>query len=190
MLGPDGRPGDPPLTEKGHRQAYLAAQRVAREGLDVLYCGPLLRNLQTAVHIYEATGIRPVLMPYVFEVGANNMLWPPDAITRQFPMVHLENGWRGWRQAMPETFEQACQRIAHIHQWLRERHETSEARVGVITHGTLNDLLIGVCLGMTPGSHARFSSANCAFHWLEMRPQIAKLIRLNDLCHLPDTDQS
>ena len=105
-------------------------------------------------------------------------------------MVHMENGWKGWQQALPETFQQACKRIAHINRWLRDRHEETDARVGVITHGTLNDLLIGVCLGIPPGAHTRFSSGNCAFHWLELRPQVAKLLRLNDLCHIPNSDQS
>ncbi len=184
------RAGDPPLTERGHRQARHTGQRIAAEGLELLYCGPLLRNLQTAAHIYEASGIQPTLLPPVFEVGANPNLWSPRDIAKQFPMIRLENGWRGRLRSLPETFEEACERVRGIERWLRQQYEDTDTRVGLVTHGTLADLLISYCLNMKPGAHARFSSANCAVHYLDVRPNVAKLLRLNDFCHIPEGDRS
>ncbi len=185
------RPGDPPLTERGIRQAEEAGRRVLDEGLDILYCGPLQRNLQTAARIHQISGVKTVLLPAIFEVGANNILWDAKHIARQFPMVHIENGLdTRWSQALPESFQQAWKRIKYIENWLRKTYEATDTRVGLITHGAMNDLLIGACLGLDPGGHMRFSSGNCAFHWVELRSNVGKLLRLNDTFHIPDHDRS
>jgi broad specificity phosphatase PhoE len=54
---------DTPITELGHQQAHLVAQRLAREldGVPVrLFTSDLLRTRDTASHIAEALGVEPV----------------------------------------------------------------------------------------------------------------------------------
>ena len=42
------RMADPPLTDLGELQARLAGESLRGEGITTLYCGPMLRTLQTA----------------------------------------------------------------------------------------------------------------------------------------------
>ena len=59
------RHGDPNyekdcLTELGHKQAKVAAQRLLKEGIEEIYCSPLGRARQTAQAFSEASGISEV----------------------------------------------------------------------------------------------------------------------------------
>ena len=51
-----GYHSDSPLTDNGHAQARAVGERLAREGIDVLYSSDLGRTRQTAEHIAAATG--------------------------------------------------------------------------------------------------------------------------------------
>ena len=56
------RHGDPNyekdcLTELGHKQVKVAAQRLLKEGIDEVYCSPLGRARQTAQAFLDASGI-------------------------------------------------------------------------------------------------------------------------------------
>lgn len=59
------RHGDPDydldcLTEKGRKQAKVAAQRLLEEGIETIYSSPLGRAVQTARAFSEASGIKDV----------------------------------------------------------------------------------------------------------------------------------
>ncbi len=59
------RHGDPNydkdcLTELGHKQAAVAAQRLLKEGIDEIYSSPLGRARQTAAYFSEASGIKDI----------------------------------------------------------------------------------------------------------------------------------
>ena len=59
------RHGDPNyekdcLTELGHKQAAVAAQRLLREGIDEIYSSPLGRARQTAGYFSEVSGIKDI----------------------------------------------------------------------------------------------------------------------------------
>src|SRR6266508_3621381 len=77
------RDSEPPLTELGHRQAALVAEHLASAvhperrleesvhgyALTKLYCSPMLRTLQTARSISEATGLQPQVWTGIHEQG-------------------------------------------------------------------------------------------------------------------------
>ncbi len=59
------RHGDPNyekdcLTELGHKQAAVAAQRLLKEGIDEIYSSPLGRARQTAGYFSKASGIKDI----------------------------------------------------------------------------------------------------------------------------------
>ena len=64
----DSRVSDPPLTELGEEQARLVGQFIKDEGINRLYCSPMIRALHTAALINERLG----LVPHVF-VGLHEM---------------------------------------------------------------------------------------------------------------------
>ena len=101
---------DTPLTELGHRQAHLVAERLRRDlnGIPIrLFTSDLLRTRNTAQHIADAFGIEPVADARLREfnngeaagLAIDEMLrrwpepaqpWPPDH--RQWP------GGETWRE--------------------------------------------------------------------------------------------
>ena len=53
------RMADPPLTDLGAQQARLAGESLRDEGIATLYCGPMLRTLQTAEIIGTLLDLSP-----------------------------------------------------------------------------------------------------------------------------------
>jgi probable phosphoglycerate mutase len=62
---------DPPLAPEGERQARLVADRLAGSGerFAGLFVTPLKRTSQTAAPLAELTGLEPVVVPELREVG-------------------------------------------------------------------------------------------------------------------------
>jgi 2,3-bisphosphoglycerate-dependent phosphoglycerate mutase len=59
---------DPILTELGHRQAELVAERLAPEGFDEIYVSPLTRARQTAQPLLQRLGRDEVLADWLREI--------------------------------------------------------------------------------------------------------------------------
>ena len=57
------------LTEIGHEQAKIAAQRLLKEGIEEIYSSPLGRARQTAQHFSEASGIKKIeVLDFIQEI--------------------------------------------------------------------------------------------------------------------------
>ncbi len=84
------RHGDPNydidcLTELGHKQAKIAAQRLLKEGIEEIYSSPLGRARQTAQAFSEASGISDIkILDFMQEIrfGTEEMLY--------------DNKWNPW----------------------------------------------------------------------------------------------
>ena len=75
------RHGDPDyerdtLTEKGHREAALLAERLGKEKIDYIYCSPLGRAKDTCAHVAKALGKENevVVKDWLQEFGAPHTL--------------------------------------------------------------------------------------------------------------------
>ena len=68
------RHGDPNyekdcLTELGHKQVKVAAQRLMKEGIEEIYCSPLGRARQTAQAFSDASGIKEIkILDFIQEI--------------------------------------------------------------------------------------------------------------------------
>jgi probable phosphoglycerate mutase len=60
---------DPPLAPEGERQAQAVADRLAGERFAGLFVTPLQRTAQTAAPLAALTGLEPVVVPDLREVG-------------------------------------------------------------------------------------------------------------------------
>ena len=57
------------LTELGHKQAKVAAQRLLKEGIEEIYCSPLGRARQTAQAFSDASGIKEIkILDFIQEI--------------------------------------------------------------------------------------------------------------------------
>lgn len=81
---------DPPLTERGHRQAEMLAERLRGEHFDEILVSPLTRTRQTAEPILGALGREMVIEPWLEEI--RNPVWHGT------PAERAEAAWRAERE--------------------------------------------------------------------------------------------
>ena len=90
---------NPPLTERGNRQAELAAKALSDRAVDQLLVSPLVRAQETAEPIAAALGIEPTTLPWLAEISAGP--WegtPQEVVERTFRESRdrpLEQQWDG-----------------------------------------------------------------------------------------------
>ncbi len=190
LNGPLPPDADPPLTELGRRQAQRVADRFAGMKLDVLYCGPLRRNLQTAIPLARATGLDPCLLPSLHEVGSTVDATNFAYAVEQFPRIRILSEAAYDRLAPNETRVEAFERAGALVAWLCGAHVAAEQAVAVVTHGMFSDLLLSRFLGMAFADYTRFSTGNCAVHIVDVTPDRLKVLKLNDESHLPEPDRT
>jgi broad specificity phosphatase PhoE len=203
---------DPPLTELGGQQARLAAERLrsldwarppswdSEDGsrLTRLYTSPMLRALETAEAIRQATELTPHVWTDLHEHGGiwldyndgRGQVGLPgmgrSEMQERFPHFVLpeglpEDGW--WNRPFEDEASAygRAQRVAHgLRQWAN-----TEERMGLVGHGGLGDSLIGALLDMPFVGHLRFNQYNTALSRLDVTPQGVKLRFLNRVDHLP-----
>ena len=211
------RMADPPLTDLGELQARLAGESLRDEGITRLYCGPMLRTLQTA----QIVGTLLELSPHVF-VGLHEWggVWEPrDAgnsvqlpgLTRkemsaQFPGFVLPadvtdrgwwfHDWEGDRAMLDLAHRNALSFIAHVEQ----EYGGSEQRVAAILHGGSGSSLVSALFGIpvhakwqdglnveTASRYARFAHDNAGVSRISITPERRQLRYLNRIDHLGDT---
>ena len=59
---------NPPLTERGHRQAARMAEALSGEHFDEVFCSPLVRTRQTAAPLFAALGRDEQIAPWLEEI--------------------------------------------------------------------------------------------------------------------------
>ena len=211
------RMADPPLTDLGELQARLAGEALSDERITTLYCGPMLRTLQTARIIGPLLGLSPQVFVGLHEWGG---VWEPrDAgnsvqlpglnrkeMSAQFPGFLLPadvtdrgwwfHDWEGDRAMLDLAHRNALSFIAHLEQ----EHGASEQRVAAILHGGSGSSLVSALFGIpldakwegglnveTASRHARFVHDNAGVSRISITPERRQLRYLNRIDHLSDT---
>ena len=198
------RMADPPLTDLGKLQARLAGEALTEEGITRLYCGPMLRTLQTAQIIGAALDLSPHVFVALHEWGG---VWESrgetgsvqrPGLTKQemsamFPGFVLpsdvtDRGWwfHDWEgdQAMLELAHRNAQAfIAH----LETHHVDSEQPVAAISHGGSGSSLVGALFGVPQDVlYARFTHDNTGVSRISITSERRQLRYLNRIDHLRD----
>ena len=158
------RHGDPNyeldcLTELGHKQVKVAAQRLLKEGIEEIYCSPLGRARQTAQAFSDASGIKEIkILDFIQEIrfGREGELydnkWNPwlgvNALVREGKDVQSED-WREY-PVFKENFatEDADKIAIEADKWLEElgykregfyyrntRKDDTEKTIAIFCHG-------------------------------------------------------
>ena len=175
--------GDPPLSEAGHHQAELVAQRLGNELFDGMYVSTLRRTAQTAAPLVDRTGISPVADADLREVFLGE--WEGGLLREKaadqdplFERVMVEQRWdlvpgAESRQVFGGRLRAAVERIVATH---------PGGRVLVFSHGAA----IGELLAQASGAHpfAFLNVDNASISKLVVAPERWVVRGFNDTAHL------
>ena len=177
---------DIPLNERGRWQAQRLAQALAAEPLVAVYSSPLCRALDTA---------RPIAAEHRLEAQTEAGLIEMDIgeiegltfaeIRSRFPdLLEAWAGAIGPNQAMPggERLVDVQARAWETIQAIAARH--AEEAACVVTHNFVILSVLTAVLGIDLANFRRLRHSVGAISVLDLRPQRARLVNLNDTCHL------
>lgn len=196
---------DPHLTERGHRQATLLAERLAFESYDEVYVSPLVRAMETASPLVESLGAATVL-PWLQEI--RNPIWqgtPAEKAEEAFRANRALPSHEQW-EGLPGG-EAVRDFVARVREgtagFLGERgiqpvrddlpvwSAGRPGRVLVVAHAGTNSVIACHLLGLqpTPWEWDRFVLGHASVTRIEALPvgdgSTFSLTRLSDVEHLP-----
>ena len=201
---------DPPLTERGHRQAERLASWLREERFDEILVSPLLRARQTAAPLLGAYEVHEVIDPWLEEI--RDPMWhgsPAQKAADAYAELKgraAEDRWHGLDGG--ESIRDFVTRIrAGASGVLADRGvvrsdtelpvwQVAEpgARIALVAHAGTNSVTIGHLLGLepTPWEWDRFVLGHTSVSRIEALPledgYTFSLTKLSDLEHL-DRDE-
>jgi 2,3-bisphosphoglycerate-dependent phosphoglycerate mutase len=199
---------NPPLTDRGHEQARLLAERMAHEHFDAVLVSTMTRARQTAEPLLEVLGVEPQYESWLEELGMPDWTGTPSAEVDELfkaafarPIVDHWDGIAGGEsfRAFHERITKGLETIlaplgvtpTDDRDPLWEIDDT-DARVLMVAHAGTNATVIGHMLGIQPlpWEWERFVMFHASFSVL--RPlrighgYSFSLFRLGDTEHMPD----
>ena len=201
---------DPPLTDRGHRQAQRLAAWLRDEQFDEVLVSPLVRARQTAAPLLDALGVAEVIDPWLEEI--RDPMWhgsPAEKAAEAYAELKgrpSEERWHGLEGG--ESIRDFVARIrSGVSMFLADRgvvrSETElpvwqiaepGARIALVAHAGTNSVTIGHLLGLepTPWEWERFVLGHTSVSRVEALEledgYTFSLTKLSDLEHL-DRDE-
>jgi probable phosphoglycerate mutase len=187
---PDGERAvsDAALTEYGAAQARAAARAIAEEPVDAIYVSPLRRAQETARPLAEATGLTPITVPGLAEIGIDTGGMTQTQADRFFVEAMarpLQDFWDGFPGG--ESFRdfhgrvtEALGELLATHDLVAERSEDftiwhappRRQNLIVVAHGGTNAVLLTHLLDVrpVPWEWIRFEMELAAYAVVRARP--------------------
>ncbi len=201
---------DPPLTDRGHRQAQRLAEWLSEERFDEVLVSPLVRARQTAAPLLEALSADEVIDPWLEET--RDPMWqgsPAEKAAEAYAELKgrpAEDRWHGLEGG--ESIRDFVARIrVGASAFLGDRGVVRSeaelpvwqiaepgARIALVAHAGTNSVTIGHLLGLepTPWEWDRFVLGHTSVSRVEALPledgYTFSLSKLSDLEHL-DRDE-
>lgn len=201
---------DPPLTDRGRRQAELLADWLRAEHFDEVLVSPLVRARQTAQPLLEALGREEVIDPWLEEI--RDPVWhgtPAEKAAEAYAELRGRPSHERWHglhggesirdfvariRAGASTFL-AGRGVVRADNELPVWHiDRPGARIALVAHAGTNSVTIGHLLGLdpTPWEWDRFVLGHTSVSRVEALPledgYTFSLTKLSDLEHL-DRDE-
>jgi probable phosphoglycerate mutase len=172
---------DAPLTDVGHRQADLAARRLARDTrrFSEIIVSPAVRSQQTAAPIADALGLTPVTIDDIVEIGVPDWTGQPAAVVDNVFATAQHRSIDEWWDGLPggESFRDFHNRIVGAFRRILADRGTEPAgdqlwhndggdrRIVIVAHGGTNAVALAFLLGLdpTPWEWERFVLYHASF---------------------------
>ena len=172
------------LSHIGLDQARRLSNRLAAEKPDTVYSSPLKRAMQTAQQIAEVHNLLIVPCDELRELNLG------DFEGKRFRGVEdegrpLEAAWEAgnidFNLPGGETLYQLYDRVAGFVATLREKHSTDT--ILIVSHGGALRMMICHLIGIELRNWWRIRLESAALSIVEIEPERAVLLLLNDTCH-------
>lgn len=199
---------DPHLTDLGHRQAQLAAARLASErSLTELLASPANRAQETALPIAERTGLPLHTVDDIVEIRMPDWSGELEETVQRIFAASMNRDPDDWWDGLPggESFREFHNRVtASVRDLLADRGITPDPRhkhlwhvsddshrIAIVAHGGTNAVALTYLLGVEPApwEWERFILYHASFARLRAIPlageHVFSLRTFNDREHLP-----
>lgn len=177
---------DPPLSQLGHHQAALLADRLIKVGPAAIYASDLQRAAQTAGPLAEALGLTVEPRAELREIDIGGWAGKTfDEIVAAFPEeVAAWHAGEDVARGGGEYFADLTRRAVGFVDELATRHDGDD--VVAVTHGGWIRAVLCHVLGV-PNSHPGLGgTANTGITILRYLPTGLRLLTHNDHAHLDD----
>ena len=183
---------DVPLAPVGHQQAQALAERLRRQHIvDVLYCSPQRRALETAAPLAATLGLEIRTLDALREIDFG--LWENRLraeLTQEYP--ELIAAWeRGlWIGNPPggETRQAVIARVVPCVIELLDRH--AGQTILLVSHRTTLRLLTGHMLDMALSSSRRMQLSPTGLTELRVKGDQVQILYFNDTAHLASLEET
>ncbi len=203
---------NPPLTERGERQAVCAAERLKDERFDEVHVSPLIRSRQTASPLFSGLDRPERVSPWLEEI--RNPVWhgsPSEKAELAFQEERARPSHLRWEGL--EGGEAVRDFVARIREacglFLAERGverlagdlplwhiENPDQHIGLVAHAGTNSCILSHLLGLepVPWEWDRFVIAHASITTLESYAMgdghTFGLAKLSDVEHLVSEDRT
>ena len=171
---------DPPLNERGRRQAAAAADLLADCTLDGIYSSDLLRARETAEIIGRHQRHAIITSPLLRELSFGTWEGLTYREIVQLDRDHVERWTRDRANVAPpggETVGQLHARLAQFLVEVRSRHASQTLLL--VAHGGVIQLLVATALGLPPAAYWQFRIDPGSLSEISLQDEGAILGRLN-----------
>ncbi len=157
---------NPPLTERGHRQAAAMAEFLCEERFDEVFCSPLVRARQTAAPLFRALGRDEQVDPWLEEI--RNPIWhgtpqeKADEAYREERARASHDRWEGLEGGEPvrdfvSRINTGCSLFLQERGVRRKESDLPiweidrpDQRIALVAHAGTNSVVICQMLGLAP----------------------------------------
>lgn len=173
------------LTERGHKQAKAMAQYVTQKyTLAAIYCSPLKRAYQTAVHLSEASGIPLTPDEKLMEFNNGLIAGLERAVAREkYPQI--ENLPLHASVYEQESLLEFRFRADYILSKIMSETDP-DATVAIITHGGMVNQLYRAFLRLPVDSDICFATGDTGIHEWNIAKDRRMIVKSNMTAHTAD----
>lgn len=184
-----------PLTERGHEQAKVVAERVAQLGIEKIYTSHMGRAIDTGMYIAEVVGIKSEQSEFFGEWLNPTSLRGKSLDSEEYKIwmdtMKEKISDPDWRYEDYENFSDITRRLEHAVELLENNNFDT---ILVVSHGKFLRLFLAYilnCKELTTQQYLNIVDSvtigsNTGITLFEVEDKKWKLITWNDLAHFAD----
>jgi len=178
---------DPPLSERGKKQARLLAKELSKEHIDLIYSSPLTRTYETASEIAKEKGMEVIKDERLREI--DHGAW--SGLLVEEVMEKYPEDFKKWieepqKVVFPEgeSLRDVFERVRDFLEYLKKNHWGKT--ILAVSHTVPMRAMYCALLGIDLSKFWSFGCDNASYSVVHMEERRSVILKLNITCHLGD----